>query len=322
MPRRCDASIPHSSARRGPRSRIATGRRAGSVGEHAASASDIAPRWRPGTSRGAGGPERRAARASVAGSSRPCLPSRMLDPASVSFWLETSRDDLTTRPALDGSIEADVAILGAGYTGLWTAYYLLRRDPSLRVVVLEREVAGFGASGRNGAWCAPDLNISMSRLARLHGDDAAHRMQQATYDAVDEVGRVCAEEGIDAGSARAAQLIVARGTQGEPTIERELPRVRAIRIRGPLPRPRRERCGGARPHRGRDPRAVDGGGRGRPPWSTRPGPGPGRRAIWRPDPRATAVTDWRPRDKTGRAGLRTATGEVRARRSSSPARRT
>jgi monoamine oxidase len=44
----------------------------------------------------------------------------------------TSDDDLTPRPALDGSADADVAILGAGYTGLWTAYELLRRDPGLR----------------------------------------------------------------------------------------------------------------------------------------------------------------------------------------------
>ena len=75
------------------------------------------------------------------------------DHRAISFWLENGDDDLTPRPTLDGSIDADVAILGAGFTGLWTALYLLRRDPGLRVVVLEREIAGFGASGRNGAWC-------------------------------------------------------------------------------------------------------------------------------------------------------------------------
>jgi glycine/D-amino acid oxidase-like deaminating enzyme len=118
--------------------------------------------------------------------------------ADVSFWLETA-GDLAPRPPLDGAAGCDVAILGAGYTGLWTAYYLLKREPGLRIVIAESEIAGFGASGRNGAWCAPDLNISMERLARLHGEDAARRIQQATYDAVDEVGRVAAAEGIDAG---------------------------------------------------------------------------------------------------------------------------
>jgi glycine/D-amino acid oxidase-like deaminating enzyme len=142
-----------------------------------------------------------------------------LEPSEVSFWLETSGDDLTPRPPLDGSVDVDVAILGAGYTGLWTAYYLLKHDPSLRVLVVEAETAGFGASGRNGAWCAPDLNISMDRLAKLHGRDAAIRTQAATYDAVDEVGRVSREEGLDSGWHRGGALTVARGPHQVPAIE-------------------------------------------------------------------------------------------------------
>src|SRR5690242_15171768 len=70
-----------------------------------------------------------------------------------SYWLETCGDDLTPRPALNGSVDADVAILGAGYSGLWTAYYLLKREPALKIAIVEREIAGFGASGRNGGWC-------------------------------------------------------------------------------------------------------------------------------------------------------------------------
>ncbi len=54
------------------------------------------------------------------------------DYARYSFWFETAGDDLTPRPALDGSVDIDVAVLGAGYSGLWTAYYLLRRDGSRR----------------------------------------------------------------------------------------------------------------------------------------------------------------------------------------------
>jgi glycine/D-amino acid oxidase-like deaminating enzyme len=138
--------------------------------------------------------------------------------ADVSYWLETA-GDLTPRPPLDGTVEADVAILGAGYTGLWTAYYLLRRQPGLRIVIAEAEIAGFGASGRNGAWCAPDLNISLSRLARLHGQDAARRIQQATCDAVDEVGRVDAAEGLGAGFHKGGSLLVARGQHHVPAVE-------------------------------------------------------------------------------------------------------
>lgn len=141
--------------------------------------------------------------------------------ADVSFWLETA-GDLTPRPRLDGTTDCDVAILGAGYTGLWTAYYLLERQPGLRIVIAESEIAGFGASGRNGAWCAPDLNISMDRLARLHGTDAARRIQQATYDAVDEVGRVAAAEGLEAGFHKGGEIIVARGPQHVPALEAAL----------------------------------------------------------------------------------------------------
>jgi glycine/D-amino acid oxidase-like deaminating enzyme len=139
-----------------------------------------------------------------------------------SFWLETAGEPVTPRPPLDGSTTADVAILGAGYSGLWTAWYLARRDPSLKVIVVEREFAGYGASGRNGAWCAPDLNISMDRMARLHGFEAAQAMQQATYDAVDEVGRAAAEAGIDAGFHKGGSIRLSRGPQGEPGLEASL----------------------------------------------------------------------------------------------------
>jgi glycine/D-amino acid oxidase-like deaminating enzyme len=71
----------------------------------------------------------------------------------MSFWLGTA-GDLTPRPSLDGDLEVDVAIVGAGYTGLWTAYYLASADPALRIAVVEAEIAGFGASGRNGGWCS------------------------------------------------------------------------------------------------------------------------------------------------------------------------
>lgn len=146
----------------------------------------------------------------------------MRDYGSVSFWLETSGDDLTPRPALGGSLDADVAILGGGYTGLWTAYYLLRADPSLRVVLLERDICGFGASGRNGGWCAPGLNISLARLAHLHGHDRARNVYEAVFEAVDEVGHVAAAEGIDVEWRRGGELIVSRGPHETPSLEADL----------------------------------------------------------------------------------------------------
>jgi glycine/D-amino acid oxidase-like deaminating enzyme len=127
-----------------------------------------------------------------------------------SFWLETCGDDLTPRPRLDGSISADVAILGAGFTGLWTAYYLLKRDPSLRVVLLEAEIAGFGASGRNGGWCYSGFPVSPRRLKERYGTEAARSIVLQMYESVNEVGRVCQEEQLDAHYAKTGALTIAR----------------------------------------------------------------------------------------------------------------
>ena len=78
----------------------------------------------------------------------------MVDYRGLSFWfdstVETGADDLVPRAALPGDREFDVAIIGGGLTGLWTACYLAKRDPSLSIAVLEKSIAGFGASGRNG----------------------------------------------------------------------------------------------------------------------------------------------------------------------------
>jgi glycine/D-amino acid oxidase-like deaminating enzyme len=68
--------------------------------------------------------------------------------------------------------------MGAGYTGMWTAYYLLQRDPSLRVAVVEREIAGFGASGRNGGWCYPGFPVSGSNGSRIRGSDTQTKVHR------------------------------------------------------------------------------------------------------------------------------------------------
>jgi glycine/D-amino acid oxidase-like deaminating enzyme len=102
------------------------------------------------------------------------------------------------RPSLPGSTDADVCIVGAGYTGLWTAYYLKKEQPDLRIAVLEREFAGFGASGRNGGWIVGELAGSHERYAREHGKPAAIALQRHMFRTVDEVVRAAAAEGIEA----------------------------------------------------------------------------------------------------------------------------
>jgi glycine/D-amino acid oxidase-like deaminating enzyme len=113
------------------------------------------------------------------------------------------------RPALDGDRETDVCIVGAGYTGLWTAYELRRADPSLDVVVLEREVAGFGASGRNGGWVLGEISTG-SRLRAQAGEAAIEALQRAAQQTVDEVGAACAREAIDCDFVKGGSLTVAQ----------------------------------------------------------------------------------------------------------------
>jgi glycine/D-amino acid oxidase-like deaminating enzyme len=146
--------------------------------------------------------------------------SFMKDYRTLSLWLDNCGDDLTPRPSLPGDGDVDVCIVGAGYTGLWTAYYLLRADPSMRVVLLEKEIAGYGASGRNGGWCSALFAASREKLARVGGRGSALAMQRAMFDTVDEVSRVAEAEGIDAHFAKG-------GTLSAATTRAHLPRLKA-----------------------------------------------------------------------------------------------
>ncbi|HKA69007.1 MAG TPA: FAD-dependent oxidoreductase [Actinomycetes bacterium] len=128
----------------------------------------------------------------------------------LSFWHESAGDDLAPRPALDADLDVDVAVVGAGFTGLWTAYYLRRLDPSIRVAVLEREVAGFGASGRNGGWCSALFPAEPAAIAKRYGGPAALAMRRAMIDTVDEVGRIADAEGIDCHYAKGGTVVLAR----------------------------------------------------------------------------------------------------------------
>ncbi|MBX3116486.1 MAG: FAD-dependent oxidoreductase [Cryobacterium sp.] len=132
----------------------------------------------------------------------------------VSFWLdslvESGTDDLAPRSSLNSDAEADVAIVGGGLTGLWSAYYLLKHSPDLRIVILEKEIAGFGASGRNGGWCSALFPASVSAMERRHGLDAALAMRRAMIETVDEVGRASAAEGIDCDFAKGGTLLFVR----------------------------------------------------------------------------------------------------------------
>ncbi len=127
----------------------------------------------------------------------------------ISLWLSQA-GDLTPRPSLPGDRDVDVAIVGAGFTGLWTAYYLAAADPSLRIAVIEKQIASYGASGRNGGWCLGHMNGSIE----TYGDrEQALAMKRECLRTVDVIGAALDEESIDAGFVKGGALIVARTEQ-------------------------------------------------------------------------------------------------------------
>jgi glycine/D-amino acid oxidase-like deaminating enzyme len=132
------------------------------------------------------------------------------DYRALSLWHDDPALDWTPQDPLQGPRDVDVAIVGGGYTGLWTAYYLAKADPTLRVAVLERDVVGFGASGRNGGWCSAIFPATLRKVAAGASRDAARRMQGAMNDTVTEIEKVVAREGVDCHFARGGYVAVAR----------------------------------------------------------------------------------------------------------------
>jgi glycine/D-amino acid oxidase-like deaminating enzyme len=114
-----------------------------------------------------------------------------------SFWWDTLPDDLLTPlgDPLPGDRDFDVAVVGGGYTGLWTAYYLKRAAPEMRIAVVEAEVPGFGASGRNGGWASALFPVGLAGIAKRSNRAEAIRMQRTMFETVTEIGDVASREG-------------------------------------------------------------------------------------------------------------------------------
>ena len=150
----------------------------------------------------------------------------------VSFWY-TQIGLPEPGPGLGGDEEHDVCIVGGGLTGLWTAYYLKRAEPGLRVVVLEAEFVGYGASGRNGGWLSAELPGSLARYARgPHGQEGADRLAAGLRASVDEVIGVCRDEGIEADIVRNGVVFVARTPAQLSRLQDEPPGAPARRLTG------------------------------------------------------------------------------------------
>lgn len=128
---------------------------------------------------------------------------------SVSHWWQQIGGSPKPRSELPGDLSAGVAIVGAGYTGMWTAYYLKQANPGLRIVIVEQRHAGYGASGRNGGWLTSAMTGGREQYEPTHGREAAERFQLEMNNTVDEVIRVTESEGIGADIKKGGEFTVA-----------------------------------------------------------------------------------------------------------------
>ncbi len=150
----------------------------------------------------------------------------------LGHWWRSIGGQPPARAPLPGPAQADVAIVGAGYTGLWTAYYLKRAQPSLEIIVLERERAGFGASGRNGGWVSGFFSGSAHAYERGEGRQRAGvsafaALQRTMFDTVDEIAAVLREHEIDADFVKSGRLTVALGRAQLRRLREDVARGRA-----------------------------------------------------------------------------------------------
>lgn len=139
---------------------------------------------------------------------------------SRSWWL--SLDPYTPNAPLRESTDADLAVVGGGFTGLWTALLWARRHPDGRVVVLEATAVGYGASGRNGGFAMTLVHRTLSHLAALLGDQAARDVHVAARRAVEAVAETVAAESIACDLEAPGLLTVSDAPDRDRVIEREL----------------------------------------------------------------------------------------------------
>jgi glycine/D-amino acid oxidase-like deaminating enzyme len=146
----------------------------------------------------------------------------------LGYWIEEA-GEVEPRPPLSGSLEADVVVVGGGYTGMWTAWYLRHLQPGARVVLLESEpVCGHGPSGRNGGFCNA-MWFSLASMRGRWGDEPALRVARAAEQAVARIAAFCEEHAVDAWLRPAGYLQVSTAPAHDGAWERS---VRACRELG------------------------------------------------------------------------------------------
>ena len=141
----------------------------------------------------------------------------------LGYWIEEA-GEVEPRPALSGEREADVLVVGGGYTGMWTAWYAKQLEPEARVVLLEAEaLCGRGPSGRNGGFCNA-MWFSLASMRERWGDAPALATARAAQRAVTRIGAFCEEHSVDAWFQPAGYVVVSTAAAHDGSSDRALQR--------------------------------------------------------------------------------------------------
>lgn len=126
----------------------------------------------------------------------------------MSLWWSLVDHPVFTPGSLDRPW--DVVIVGGGFSGLWTAHHLKMHDPSLKIAVLEKDLVGSGASGRNGGWVSALYPIEDHKLRKHSTEESIHSLHLILRKTIDDIGSFAAKENIDCGFTKGGSLVVAR----------------------------------------------------------------------------------------------------------------
>ena len=105
-----------------------------------------------------------------------------------SLW--RNQGSITARDCVKAANSFDVAIIGGGFSGLWSAYHLKQLQPSLKIAIFEQKYVGYGASGRNGGWASAEYPTSNSRLIKEHGVQTYNNLRKSLIESIDEIGQI------------------------------------------------------------------------------------------------------------------------------------
>ena len=137
-----------------------------------------------------------------------------------SLW--QGNQNVIYRKSINKNESFDVAIIGAGFSGLWSAFHLKQFQPNLKIAVFEKEYVGFGASGRNGGWASAEYPTSSNRLIKENGLESYKNLRTAITKSIDEIGQIAKSNNWQIDYAKGGALVFARGNAQLSRISKDI----------------------------------------------------------------------------------------------------